>query len=218
MIGAYGARVPRGKQRLLRLAAVAMLLTAVSVSLGCREAPSEPTAAPVTTPTPVAEPTPALEPTPEAPATGLETTVPIMASVRHIERGEAHEPYSTDPPTSGPHYSQPATAGFYTDAPPDEEIVHSLEHGYVVIWYRADDLRPAERDKLTADVKAAMKAAGDSELTLSPKLIAVPRPSLKERIALTSWGHLARSDRFDRERVLEFIERYRDGAPEQYAR
>ena len=60
--------------------------------------------------------------------------VPVMA-VRHIQVGEQHEPYNSDPPTSGPHYAQPAQAGFYDEALPDEQLVHNLEHGYIVIWY-----------------------------------------------------------------------------------
>ena len=65
--------------------------------------------------------------------------VPIMA-VRHIQIGEQHEPYNSDPPTSGPHYAQPAQAGFYDEALPDEQLVHNLEHGYIVIWYNCTSL------------------------------------------------------------------------------
>jgi hypothetical protein len=45
----------------------------------------------------------------------------------------SHEPYNTGPPTFGPHYVPPASAGFYDQALPDETLVRSLEHGYVVI-------------------------------------------------------------------------------------
>lgn len=137
-----------------------------------------------------------------------------MSSDRHIERGESHEPYSTDPPTSGPHYDEPAKAGFYVVAPPDEELVHSLEHGYVIISYRADDLSPASRRRLVADIKAVMEAAGTSIHTDTPKLIAVPRPTLRSRLALTSWGHMDELDWFDRGEILGFVKNFRDEAPE----
>lgn len=32
----------------------------------------------------------------------------------HIQPGESHEPYNSDPPTSGSHYSEPAPPGFTT--------------------------------------------------------------------------------------------------------
>ncbi len=52
----------------------------------------------------------------------------------HIQVDDPHEPYNSDPPTSGPR-AAPVEAGFYDEAPPDEQLVHNLEHGYVIIWY-----------------------------------------------------------------------------------
>jgi hypothetical protein len=43
--------------------------------------------------------------------------------------------YRTIPPTSGPHNSVPLAAGQYPDPPPVDQVIHSLEHGAVVIWY-----------------------------------------------------------------------------------
>jgi len=47
--------------------------------------------------------------------------------------------YATVPPSTGPHFVQPAVdgRGFYTavDSPPIETLVHNLEHGYTVLWY-----------------------------------------------------------------------------------
>jgi hypothetical protein len=143
--------------------------------------------------------------------------VPVMSSARHIAPGSPHEPYSTDPPTSGPHYSVPAKAGFYTEAPPDEQLVHNLEHGYVVIWYRSEDLSAKDRARFLADIQAAMKSGGTSANTGTPKLIAVPRPTLRSRLTLTSWGHLDELDHFDQQRILSFIASFRDQAPEPTA-
>jgi hypothetical protein len=59
-------------------------------------------------------------------------------SNEHIPEGSQHEPYNSSPPTNGPHYENPAQAGFYTSALAPEQLVHNLEHGQIVIWYSPD--------------------------------------------------------------------------------
>ena len=200
------------------VAAVAGLVVIV-VAGGCQKAQTA--SGPTTDPQRSAVSTvPGLEPTTtpqrSAPATDAlpGKAMPLMKSRRHIAPGPTHEPYNTDPPTSGPHYSIPAKAGFYTDALPDEQLVHNLEHGYVVIWYNADDLTPDERALLVADIGGAMKVAGNSPSTGTPKLIAVPRPTLKYRLALSTWGRLDVLPRFDQQEILRFIAAFRDKSPE----
>ena len=47
--------------------------------------------------------------------------------------------YQLVPPVGGDHFPVPATCGFYeTDVPPDEMIVHDLEHGAVWIAFAPD--------------------------------------------------------------------------------
>lgn len=132
----------------------------------------------------------------------------------HIQPGDEHTPYNSDPPTSGAHYDVPAAAGFYTEAPEDEHLVHSLEHGYVIIWYNCDDLTSEECEQLQDDIHFAMEQAGNSPLTDTPKLIAVPRPGMDALIALTTWGRLDKFDAFDDKRIVNFIHDFRDKAPE----
>jgi Protein of unknown function (DUF3105) len=84
---------------------------------------------------------------------------------QHIEVGSAHEPYTTTPPTSGPHYNSaglgPVQPDFYEDATeaPPEGVVHNLEHGQIVFYYNPDapdevinDLQLAVRDEPLASV------------------------------------------------------------------
>ena len=57
--------------------------------------------------------------------------------------GRNHTPtptYRVNPPAGGNHTPQAAPAGIYTDAnlPSDGQIVHAMEHGYIVLWYRPD--------------------------------------------------------------------------------
>src|SRR4051794_14650260 len=117
----------------------------------------------------------------------------------HIPVGQAHDPYNSEPPSSGPHYDTPAQAGFYDRAPADENLVHSMEHGYVIIWYNCDQYKDGSCDQLKAKIKDAMGSAGVSGITGTLKLIAVPRAGQKTVIALSAWGHIDTPEGFSRQ-------------------
>jgi Protein of unknown function (DUF3105) len=152
---------------------------------------------------------------PAQPAAGAAQSQEIaLLPAQHIRDGQGHVPYNSDPPTSGPHYDSWIQAGFYQGAPPDEYLVHNLEHGYVIIWYNCAALASAECQQLQSQLRDTMQAAGNSPATGTPKLIVVPRPTLSTPIALTTWGRLDRLEAFDRERILTFIGAFRDRAPE----
>ena len=96
------------------------------------------------------------------------------------DRGQSHVTspiYSVNPPAGGDHLSAPAAAGFYdpADAPADGNLVHSLEHGFVVVWYQPDAVAAATLDGLR-------------ELARSRRwVLVVPRPSLPAALAATAW-------------------------------
>jgi Protein of unknown function (DUF3105) len=146
-----------------------------------------------------------------APRPGVE--VPIQGQ-DHIAIGVPHDPYNSDPPTSGPHYESAADAGFYNEAPPDEYLVHNLEHGHVILWYNCTQLSPEACEELKSQINEVMQRAGVSTITGTLKLVAVPRPSMDNVLTLTSWGRLLKLEAFDRDEVLTFIRVYRDQAPE----
>ncbi len=58
-----------------------------------------------------------------------------------LQPGRDHHPegtkyvYNFNPPTSGDHYPSWITKGVYDTPREDGYLVHSLEHGYVIIWY-----------------------------------------------------------------------------------
>jgi hypothetical protein len=142
--------------------------------------------------------------------------IPIQGQ-QHIQLGVPHDPYNSDPPTSGPHYDTPAEAGFYEQAPADESLVHNLEHGHVIIWYNCTGLSDEACTSLKNDIRSVMGRAGTSMVTGTPKVVAVPRPTMETQVALTSWGRLQRLDRFDANKILSFIRAFRDTAPENGA-
>ena len=137
--------------------------------------------------------------------------VPIQGH-NHIAVGLPHDPYNSEPPSSGPHYATPAQAGFYDQSPVDEYLVHSMEHGYVTIWYNCALYTGGTCDQLKAQIKDVMGSAGVSAVTGTLKLIAVPRPNQKTVIALSAWGHIDVPGTYTRQEILDFIRAYRDGA------
>ena len=114
--------------------------------------------------------------------------------------------YEVDPPAGGNHDPTPATAGFSTGEsqtpPPDAQLVHSLEHGFVVIWYRPDI---GEQD--LAAIRRVFDDHGDD-------VIVVPRASLKGKVAATAWGRRLLCGEVEPERLSEFVELYRNKSPE----
>lgn len=121
----------------------------------------------------------------------------------HVARNEAHEEYNSNPPTSGPHWAGVAGPGIKTEPAPDELVLHSMEHGAVVVWYK-DDLSKEDVDK----IKEAFNSA-------SGKKIMLPRANLDVPVALTSWGYLLKLQFIDGVTIKEFIETNNDRAPEK---
>jgi hypothetical protein len=94
--------------------------------------------------------------------------------------GAIHVPpakYTVDPPAGGNHDPVPAPAGFYQpgDAPSDAHVVHSQEHGYVVIWYHPD---------LPAAELAVLHQVFDQH---AKDVLVVPRSSMAQPVAATAW-------------------------------
>ncbi|MBI3287439.1 MAG: DUF3105 domain-containing protein [Chloroflexi bacterium] len=127
----------------------------------------------------------------------------------HVRAGESPPfEWNSDPPTSGWHDPVPARAAVYREPVPDANLVHSLEHGYVIISYNCGDLSQEECDELVRKLEDLFVRFGGF------KLIVVPRPTLESRIALTAWGWIDKFDEYDEGRIVAFINARRDKGPE----
>jgi Protein of unknown function (DUF3105) len=84
--------------------------------------------------------------------------------------------YQDNPPTNGRHYAVPADDGLYHDAPTDEELVHTLEHGRVIVWAKPD---------LPEDARQSLRALFDED---DYQMVLVPRSNMKPGIAATAWN------------------------------
>jgi hypothetical protein len=142
--------------------------------------------------------------------------IPI-AGAEHIPEGQTATDHNSDPPTSGQHYAQPAEAGFYEEAPPDERLVHNLEHGHIVVYYNCSGLSDTACEELQDGIREAMEAAGVVPSTRTLKIVAVPRPGMENMITYTSWGKLYRAETFNREDFILFVKQNRNRAPEPLA-
>lgn len=122
----------------------------------------------------------------------------------HVSRGQSHPSYNSNPPTSGWHWGDGTAGPGIKEGPvPDELVLHSMEHGAVVVWYK-DDL-------LKEDVEKIRSAFNDA----SGKKIMLPRKDLDVPIALTSWNYLLKLKTIDGAKIKEFIETNNDRAPEK---
>jgi hypothetical protein len=130
---------------------------------------------------------------------------------QHPSEGRSHvdgrQTYKTNPPNSGDHNEFPAEDGAYTEPVAIEELVHSLEHGRVVFWYRPDG---------SAQLKGQLKALFDEDnyhVILAPNDRKMPTP-----VAASSWTRTITCPKVNDktwDALRLFRDQYRDQAPEQ---
>ena len=108
-------------------------------------------------------------------------TIELQEDVRY-RRGSAHtaDPdevpkYESEPPSIGRHYLEWPEDDIYEEAPPTQRVVHTLEHGRILVWVRPD---------LPEDQRAQFKALYDED---PYHVIMLPREELKEPFAVTAW-------------------------------
>lgn len=128
--------------------------------------------------------------------------------------------WNTFPPTSGPHYTESAVWGAYTEPLQQARIVHNLEHGGVYVQYGSDvpEATVAELEEFYAAHEAGTLLA--------------PLPELGDEIALGAWvtvedgigesgprgrGYLARCTAFDEVAFAAFFDAFQFKGPERFA-
>ncbi|HEU0114273.1 MAG TPA: DUF3105 domain-containing protein [Thermomicrobiales bacterium] len=137
--------------------------------------------------------------TPAPPIEGLQTFTGL--SHEHV-LGPVH--YPQNPPAGGPHNPVWETCAFYDKPVPNEQAVHSQEHGAVWITYRPD--LPADQ------VKTLKRLAHGNE-----NLLVSPYPGLPAPVVASAWGAQVRLDGADDPRLQQFIDYYAGNGPERGA-
>jgi hypothetical protein len=123
--------------------------------------------------------------------------VPSQGNAHIATADVPHEPYNSDPPTSGPHVGYLAPWGIHTRPVPGELQVHNLEDGGVVVSYRPDCA-----DRVLEPLRAIVERYPD-------EVLLTPYPGLDRCIALTAWTRIDKFDEPDEPRVIRFIDAYR---------
>lgn len=123
---------------------------------------------------------------------------PSNAGREHIARGDVADGYTSEPPTSGPHYTTTAGEGVRETAVEEQLLIHNLEHGGVVVHHKG----------LPADQLAALtERIGDDD----GKVLLVPDDKLeRDGVAYTAWRRLQTCERYDADVLDTFLELYLD--------
>ena len=111
--------------------------------------------------------------------------------------------YDRVPPAGGPHSAVWLNCGVYAQAVPNENAVHSLEHGAVWITYQPS--LPASQ------VGALQQLVETSYLGSQRYLILSPYPSLPAPIVASAWGAQLQVAQVTDAGLGEFIRHYAGG-------
>lgn len=111
--------------------------------------------------------------------------------------------YETTPPVSGEHAQGAAPCGIHGQPIPNENLVHSFEHGAVALLYDAAQVEPGVIEQMET-------IAGDFE----SHVLSAPYPEMDNPIVVASWGEKMNLDSFDGPAIREYIEVFRERGPE----
>jgi hypothetical protein len=143
---------------------------------------------------------------------------------QHINNPNANVDYNSFPPSSGPHYAQPAPWGIYPDSVKQTILVHNLEHGGIVIQYGPKVSQ--------SDVQKIQSLYQDDPYGL----VVAPYAKLANKIAATAWnepayeqnqdanfnkvdpghGFVLMCKSFDKGALSDFRDKHRNKAGERY--
>ena len=136
---------------------------------------------------------------------GIGTNFPI-AGRDHVDEG-TRITYDTISPTSGDHWPTPAQCDFYEDTLPNEQIVHNMEHGQIVVSYNLAS---------ESDVQALRDALNSIELYKIWGLARAYNDLQPGEINLSTWGVNDVFMGVDKDRIKQFFETYAGNlGPEQ---
>jgi hypothetical protein len=118
--------------------------------------------------------------------------------------------FNTNPPTSGDHRSVAATAGFYDQPPEPGQLVHSLEHGAIVLYF--DPGRATEAEK------QSLRAFARKHTSSWASVLVVPAGKYEVPFILTAWMKMLKLENYDAKVVQAFLAEYLGRGPEKPVR
>ncbi len=129
--------------------------------------------------------------------------------------GQDHVPtgslkYNTNPPTSGPHRPSAAPAGFYNEKPEAGLLVHSLEHGAIVVYF--------DPSRATEEEKKSLRSFTKANTGMWASVLAIPATEYEAPFILTTWTKIMKLEKYDPKVVQAFIAEYVGRGPENPVR
>jgi hypothetical protein len=118
--------------------------------------------------------------------------------------------YRSVPPVSGPHSPTPLGAGVY-DSPPDiYQVIHSLEHGAVVIWY----VPGSAADPELASIRSFYSQTSNNDHVIVapysyPDQGAAGRLPAEMKMVSVAWHHLQSCPSLSLNAAKSFVSGYR---------
>jgi uncharacterized protein DUF3105 len=144
---------------------------------------------------------------PATPAQGHQ--VPIEGNRQHVAQG-ADMAYRNRPPSSGDHYPTPAGYGVFGREIALGNLVHALEHGGIVVYYRPDLCDQGCQDQL----RKAYSGAPRSRQYGVVKMVVAPWEDMDHAVTSAAWGRVDEMDQADPDRILAFYREHVDHGPE----
>ena len=122
------------------------------------------------------------------------------------EHTETVVEYESVPPVSGPHSQRAAECGTHDGPIADENLVHTLEHGGVGVFYGPE----TEVEQIEA-IESLVRSYDSHTFS-------APVAEMETPFAIAAWGHMMRLDEFDEAATREFIDEFRQGgdSPEAF--
>lgn len=130
------------------------------------------------------------------------------------DEGKSHVPeseaitYKNYPPSSGTHYDSTAEYGFSDKEIAEGKLVHDLEHGAVVLYYKPD---------LPPDVVSNLRQAYDKLPAAKygkVKLVITPYAKLQTPLAMATWTRVQSFSEFNFDQIKAFYQALVDKGPE----
>lgn len=116
--------------------------------------------------------------------------------------------FQVNPPAGGNHLASAARGGVFSaaSAPQDGLLVHSLEHGYIVVWH-APDLPAAQKIELES-----FESDNDGDV------IVVERAGMPTTVAATAWNQRLLCEAVEPAALDRFFAEYVGKGPEKVPR
>lgn len=144
----------------------------------------------------------------------------------HVKQEEWEKfKYNSNPPSSGSHDATWIKKGIYTTPQGEGYLIHSLEHGYIALHYNCN-VSNSERGTQNQELSDPAWSSKECKNLISQlkdiiknktdwKMIVVPNPEIKTKIAVVAWGRIDTMNTVNRKAIEAFIDAYRDHGPEK---